>query len=515
MQESQNCMHKCSPTSQSMRTFKPFGGADRRLVFGASGYIGTHLVSELAKRGYWVRAAARRLEVLEARNWHDVEVVAADVLDPDSLPAALDGITTAYYLVHSMAAGGDFRRLDHQAANNFCQAAERAGVKRIVYLGGLLPVRTDSEHLLSRQQTGERLRAGKVPVTEIRAGIIVGPGSAAFEVIRDLVNNLPVMVTPSWVRSKSTPIALGNLIEYLIKVPELGSVTEGVFDVAGPEILSYEEMMRQFAEVVGKKLFTIPVPFVSPTLSSYWLSLITSVPSNIASALIEGARQDILARNSELSGLIPQRLLNFKEAVQAALDIERRNAVAARWTEGALIFRDYRPDYAYYAKKAGGSIVSSASPHALWRQITAIGGNNRYYYLDFLWTIRESVDWLLGGPGLNRGRRHPTEVRLGDTIDFWKVVALQESKQLTLLMGLKAPGSGVLEFALNPEADGRTRLTVTAYWHPAGVWGLLYWYAMTPAHLLIFEGLAREIADRAEREEDKTRSRSVCRSSAL
>lgn len=472
----------------------------RVLVMGASGYIGTNLIPRLLAEGHRVRASARNIRVLESRAWEHVELVEADALKPETLDVALKDIDIAYYLIHSMAAGRNFGRLDLQAAGYFAEAAERAGsVRRIIYLGGLIPPGADSEHLLSRMQTGERLRAGSVPVTELRAGIIVGPGSAAFEVMRDLVNNLPIMTTPRWVRSKSKPIALDNLLEYLVQIPTLEQAAGRIYDAAGHEMLSYADMMRQFGEVVGKNPKIIPVPILTPKLSSYWVSLVTTVPANIARALIGGLKHDIPADEGPLCELIPQRLLNFKESVKAALDIERHNAVSARWTEGALMYRSYRPDYAFYAKKASGTAVSSAPLDAVWHQVAAIGGRNRYYYLNTLWTVREIMDWLVGGSGLNRGRRHPHEVRLGDVIDSWRVIALEPKRQLTLLFGMKAPGSGVLEFDVRPEDDKRTRVTVTAYWHPAGIWGLLYWYMLVPAHLFIFKGLTKAIADRAEK----------------
>ncbi len=470
----------------------------RALVLGASGYIGTNLVPRLVERGYRVRAAARNSKVLEAREWPQVERVPADVLKPETLEAALKDIDVAYYLVHSMAAGRRFGQLDLQGADHFARAAERMGVKRIVYLGGLVPPDAESEHLLSRRETGDRLRAGKTPVTEIRAGIIVGPGSAAFEVIRDLVYNLPVMVTPRWVQSQSVPIALDNLLEYLIRVPELETAAGEIYEAGGPELLTYAALMRQFGEVVGKRPLIIPVPVLTPGLSSLWLSLITAVPTNIARALVEGLKHDIPQTDFRLRELIPQRLLNFKEAVTAALEAERRSAVAARWTEGALLFRNYRPDYAFYAKQASGSALSTASPKAVWEQVAAIGGKNRYYYMNFLWTIRELLDWLIGGPGFSYGRRHPTDLRLGDTIDSWRVIGLEPGKRLTLLFGMKSPGSGALEFEVSPEPDGRTRVTITAYFHPAGVWGLLYWYTLAPTHGFLFRGMTRIIAAQAE-----------------
>jgi uncharacterized protein YbjT (DUF2867 family) len=468
------------------------------LVFGASGYIGTNLVPRLLAENYRVRAAARNRKVLEARDWTDIELVEADALKPETLDVALADIDVAYYLVHSMAAGRHFGQLDIQAADNFAQAAQRAGIKRIVYLGGLVPPDASSEHLTSRCETGNRLRAGTVPVIEIRAGIIVGPGSAAFEVIRDLVNHLPVMVTPRWVRAKSTPIALDNLLTYLVRIPQLEQTAGGIYDAAGPDLLSYEQLMRQFGEMVGKRPIIIPVPVLSPELSAWWLHLVTAVPTNIARALIAGLKHDISADTRALQTLIPQHLLTFREAVEAVFDAERRNAVAARWTEGALMFRDYNPRYAFYAKRVSGSAIAKAPVQAVWHQVASIGGENRYYYLNFLWTIRECIDWLLGGSGLQHKRRHPTELRVGDMVDSWRVIGVEPERRLTLFFGMKAPGAGVLEFELEAEPDGRTRVTATAYWHPAGVWGLLYWYAHLPAHAVIFNGLTRAIAERAE-----------------
>jgi uncharacterized protein YbjT (DUF2867 family) len=473
----------------------------RELVFGASGYVGTHLVARLLAEGRVVRAAARSRKVLEARGWRGVELVEADALQPATLTPALDGVDVAYYLVHSMAAGRDFGRIDLEAAENFARAAAAAGVRRIVYLGGLLPDAPDSEHLTSRRDTGERLRSGPVPVTEIRAGIIVGAGSAAYEVIRDLVNNLPVMATPRWVRSKSSPIALANLLEYLVRVPHLDAAAGRIYDAGGPDFLSYEDMMRQFGAAVGRRPRIVRVPVLTPTLSSYWLGLVTTVPANIAKALIGGMKHDLPARDASLRALVPQRLLSYGEALEAALAAERSNAVAARWTEGVMMFRSFRQDHAYYAKRAGGSAVTDASPEAVWRVVCAIGGHNRYFYMNFLWWIREAMDWLVGGPGFTRGRRDPGDVRLGDSIDYWTVIGVEPARRLTLDFGMKAPGSGILEFEIEPLDGGRTRLTETAYWHPRGIWGLAYWWVLVPAHLFIFKGMTAAMARRAEARE--------------
>jgi uncharacterized protein YbjT (DUF2867 family) len=470
----------------------------RILVFGASGYIGTNLVPRLLAAGQPVRAAARTPEVLEARHWPGVELIAADALKPETLGPALRDIDTAYYLVHSMAAGKRFGSIDLQAAHHFAQAAAAAGVRRIVYLGGLVPPAADTEHIVSRRQTGDVLRAGTVPVTEVRAGIIVGPGSAAFEVMRDLVFHLPVMVTPRWVRSTSPPIALENLLEYLVRIAQVPEAAGRILDAAGAEYLSYADMMRIMAEEAGRRpprLFALR--FLTPRLSALWLHLITSVPTPVARALIEGMRQDFVADDGEIRRLVPQTLLDFRASVRAAFEAERQHTVAARWTEGAFQFRDYRPDYAFYAKRAGGEALAHAPPDAVWQVVVGIGGRNRYYAMNALWKIREVLDWMVGGPGLNYGRRDQDDLRVGDTVDSWRVIAMEPRRRLTLFFGMRAPGSGVLEFELTPEGD-RTRVRMTAFWHPAGVWGLLYWYALVPAHLFIFAAMTRAIAQRAE-----------------
>jgi hypothetical protein len=301
------------------------------------------------------------------------------------------------------------------------------------------------------------------------------------------------------VQSKSSPIALRNLLEYLARIAELPEAQGRILDAGGPEYLSYESMMRAFGEVVGRHPRILRVPVLTPTLSSYWVGLITTVPAGIARALIGGLKYDIPASDAELRALVPQRLLTFKEAVAAAMDAERAQTVAARWTEGAFTFRGRRHDHAFYAKKAGGSTTTAASPELVWRVLSAVGGDNGYYYMDWLWRVREFLDWLAGGAGFSRGRRHPTELRIGDVIDYWTIVAMEPARRLTLHFGMRAPGTGILEFELEPQPYGGTHLTETAYWHPAGFWGLLYWYALVPFHLFIFRGMTLAIVRRAER----------------
>ncbi|MBK7592505.1 MAG: DUF2867 domain-containing protein [Betaproteobacteria bacterium] len=472
---------------------------NRALVFGASGYVGTHLVPALAARGATVRAAARRRSVLEARDWPGVELVQADALAPDTLEPALAGVDVAYYLVHSMAAGRDFPRLDREAAENFRAAAERAGVRRIVYLGGLQPAGAASTHLASRGETGGILRQGTVPVTEVRAGVIIGPGSAAFEVIRDLVFHLPAMVTPRWVHSRSQPIALDDVLDYLVRLPEIPQAEGAIYDVGGPEVLTYAQMMREFGDLVGRRPVIVPVPVLTPRLSSYWLNLVTAVPTNVARALIDGLEHDVLADDAAIRALIPLPLKTYRQAVEAALAAERSGTAAARWSEGSMLYRRDRPDFAFYAKQMSGEAVAAAPADAVWREVAAIGGDNGYYFLDAAWRVRGCIDELAGGVGLRRGRRDAHAVAVGDTIDFWRVVAVEPGRRLTLLAEMKLPGSAALDLELRPEGPGRTRIVVTAYFHPAGAPGLLYWHALTPAHVVIYRGLAKAIAERAER----------------
>jgi uncharacterized protein YbjT (DUF2867 family) len=484
----------------------PTSERPRALVLGASGYVGTHLVPFLAGRGFAVRAAARRVETLEARGWIGVELMAADALDPASLDRALAGVQVAYYLVHSMAAGAQFPQIDRQAAVAFRDAAARAGVQRIVYLGGIVPANADaSAHLTSRAETGALLREGSVPVTEVRAGMIIGPGSAAFEVIRDLVFHLPAMVTPRWVRSRSQPIALDDVLEVLARLPAIEQAAGAVYDVGGPEVLTYEDLMRQFGELVGRRPVIVPVPVLTPRLSSYWLDLVTSVPANVARALIEGLAHDVLADDAPIRALIPLKLQTYRDAARAALAAERMphgeqvaaGVTSARWVEGSMLFRRERADFAFYAKHMRAEAVAEAGIDAVWHEVASIGGDNGYYFLDALWSLRGTLDRWSGGRGLTRGHRDPRALAVGDTIDFWRVVGLEPGRRLTLLAEMKLPGAAALGFELQPLGERRTRITVTAWFHPAGVKGLLYWHAMAPAHALIFPGLARAIAQRA------------------
>lgn len=470
----------------------------RVLVFGASGYIGSNLVDRLRAEGFALRASARHVEVLEARAWADVEIVAADALRPESLAQSLEGVEVAFYLVHSMASGADFSARDRAAAANFRDAAAAAGVKRIIYLGGLLPAQGASEHLLSRAETGDVLRDGPVPVTEVRAGIIVGAGSAGFEVIRDLVNHLPVMTTPRWVRSRTNPIALEDLLSYLVALAKIPETAGQTYDVGGPETLRYREMLTRFANVVGKRRLIIPLPVLTPRLSSYWLGLVTAVPTSVARPLIDGLRHDLVPDDQAIRAVAPIPLHTYDEAIRAALQQERNLSVPARWTEGALAYRGYNPEVSYYSKGETTTTEAKASAGNLWKVVTSIGGDSGYYFANFAWRLRGLMDRLVGGPGLRRGRRHPSNVRVGDTLDFWRVVAIEPGRRLTLAAEMRLPGSAILEFEVVPEGDRTSKLVTTARFHPAGVPGLAYWNSLFFVHKQIFRRMPQAMAKRAE-----------------
>lgn len=471
------------------------------LVLGASGYIGSNLIPRLLDAGWRVRAADRHRAVLEARGWKGAELISAEALRPESLQGTMKDVDVAFYLMHSMAADRTYGDLDVEAARNFAAAAAQAGIGRIVYLGGRKPRDRRLLRRKSRITIGDALREGPVPVTVIRTSMIIGPGSAAYEIIRDLVNHLPVMITPRWVQSRSSPIALDNLLDYLVGVAVLPEAAGKTYDVGGPEVLTYEQSMRQYGELVGKHFRIFRLPVSTPRLSSYWLKLVTSVPTNLARALIDRLEHDAIANDEEIRKLVPLELKNFKESVTEALEAEQSNNVCAHWAEGSILCRNFHPEYAYYAKRAGGGEVSTrSSANALWQQLTAFGGGEGHFYAEPLWFLRRLIDWLVGGPSFSRRRRHPTDLRVGDVNDAWRVIAAEPGRKLTLLLEMRGPGSGVLEFVIRDKDDYRT-LSTTSYWHPDGPAGLIYWYVLLPIHEFAFRGLTAAIVRRAEKSE--------------
>ena len=477
------------------------------LVTGATGYIGGRLIPRLVAAGRPVRALARdprrvsaALRALHGPHGARVDVVAGDVLHPETLPAALAGVEVAYYLVHSMttAAGDDFASRDRDAARNFATACAQTGVRRIIYLGGLGdPAEDLSAHLTSRQETGSVLRAGPVPVTELRAAIIVGAGSASFEIIRDLAAKLPVMVCPRWVRSRCEPIGISQVLDYLVAVLDEPRTIGETFEIGGGEVLTYEAMMRQCAAALGRRIRIVTVPVLTPGLSAYWLNLVTSVPMSLARPLVEGLRHDVVTRDHRIRALIPVETLTYDDMVRRALAEEQAGPLPSRWTTavtappevpappGATELRDERV------------VAVAASPERLFATVARVGGGTGWYFADRLWRLRGLIDRLFGGIGMRRGRPHPSAVAVGDPIDFWRVEDVVPGALLRLRAEMRLPGEARLEFAIAPATTGAV-LVQRARFRPRGLFGRLYWYGLWPAHMAIFGGMARGIARAAE-----------------
>lgn len=468
------------------------------LVLGAGGYIGQHLVTALSQRGYQVKAAARRVEHLEKRQLPGVSCHAVDLFWPENLPELLKDVDTLYYLVHSMGEGGDFIAHERQLALNVRDALRDSDVKQVIFLSSLqAPDDQQSDHLRARQLTADTLREAGIPLTELRAGIIVGAGSAAFEVMRDMVYNLPVLTPPRWVRSRTTPIALENLLHYLLELLNHPADAHRIFEAAGPEVLSYQQQFMRFMQVSGRHRPLIPVPLPTRLISVWFLNIITSVPPTTAKALIQGLKHDLLADDTALRALIPQTLTPFDDAVRKTLKEEEQLVNSSDWGYDPLAFARWRPEYGYFAKQAGFTVSTPASLPALWEVVNQLGGKEGYFFGNVLWRIRAGMDRLVGHK-LAKGRPARPWLQTGDTVDSWKVIVVEPEKQLTLLFGMRAPGLGRLSFTLRDKGDHR-QLDVRAWWHPHGMPGLLYWLLMIPAHLFIFRGMAQRIARLAEK----------------
>lgn len=467
------------------------------LVLGASGYIGQHLVTELSARGFTVRAAARNTERLQKLALPGVSCHHVDLNWPRELPALLEGVDTVYFLVHGMGEGGNFIAHERQVALNVRDALRQQPVKQVIFLSSLqAPEHEQSDHLRARQITGDLLREAGIPVTELRAGIIVGAGSAAFEVMRDMVYNLPVLTPPRWVRSRTTPIALENLLVYLVELLNHPAQQHRVLEAAGPEVLSYQEQFEHFMRISGRHRPLIPIPFPTSWISVWFLNVITSVPPTTAKALIQGLKHDLLADDRELRALIPQDLISFDEAVRRTLKEEEQLMNSSDWGYDAQAFARWRPEYGYFPKQAGCTVSTSASLDALWQVANQLGGKERYFFGNILWDIRAGMDRLIGHK-LAKGRPEHAMLATGDAVDSWKVIIVEPQKQLSLLFGMKAPGLGRLTFSMKDKGDHR-EIDVRAWWHPHGMPGLFYWLLMIPAHLFIFRGMAKRMAKLAE-----------------
>jgi uncharacterized protein YbjT (DUF2867 family) len=467
---------------------------------GATGYIGGRLAARLLERGYRLRCLVRDASKLQARPWSsnpDVEVVECDLEDPEALARALTGAGCAFYLVHSMmAAGAAYAETDRRLARRFAQAAAAAGLERIIYLGGLGETGDGlSRHLTSRREVEAALASGPVPVTVLRAAMIIGSGSASFEILRYLVERLPIMVTPRWVRTESQPIAVRNVLEYLVRCLETPKSIGRTLDIGGPEILTYRRTMEHMAEARGlPRRFIVPVPVLTPKLSSLWIHLVTPINHRIARPLAEGLRNRVVCRNDEAARLMPQRLLTVREAIDDALAETDAGEVQTAWSDAGVVPGD--PDW------AGGTVfvdrydaVVDASAASVFRAVCRVGGGHGYYAADWLWRMRGAMDRLVGGPGLRRGRRDGRRVAYGDALDFWRVTGVIPDRRLELRAGMKLPGVAMLTFDLEPVPDepARCRVMQTARFKPKGLLGLAYWYLVLPLHGTVFRGMLRGI----------------------
>ena len=486
----------------------------RILLTGATGYVGGRLLRVLTERGYNVRCLTRHPENLSHWDAGRIEVVKGDVLEPASLTDAFEGIETAYYLVHSMDAGGSFEDKDRKAAQNFAEAARSAGIKRIVYLGGLAHDEDDlSEHLRSRQEVGEILRASGVTTVEFRASIILGSGSLSFEIIRALTDRLPVMVTPKWVSVKAQPIGIEDVLSYLVAALDLELIESAVFEIGGRDRASYAEIMREYARQRGLKRFMVPVPVLTPRLSSLWLALVTPVYARVGRKLIASIKNESVADTSAARRAFAIEPRGLRESIQRALINEDRDFAETRWSESGYRFGDAEP---FGGRQVGSRLVDSrvitlrCSPEEAFRVVEGIGGKRGWYFGNWLWGLRGALDLLVGGPGLRRGRRDANRVRVGEAIDFWRVEAVERPHVLRLRAEMKLPGRAWLQFEVDTHANGGSRLRQTAIFDPVGLAGLAYWYGLFVVHNEIFKRMLVNIGRAAE-----TNATSVSRETTL
>jgi uncharacterized protein YbjT (DUF2867 family) len=478
----------------------------RILVSGATGYVGGRLIKRLLEKGFTVRVLARDRRRLQGRSWlESVEVVEGDVLVPETIPAAMQSIDVAFYLIHSMSNHGDFLNRDIQAAENFSRTARQAGVQRIIYLGGLGEASNElSEHLRSRQLTGEALRNAGVPVTEFRAAVIVGSGSISFEMIRYLTERVPVMVCPRWVYTRIQPIGIDDVLEYLVQTLFIPESAGRIIEIGGADVLTYGEMMLGYAKARGLKRYLLPVPILTPRLSSYWVHLVTPIPASIAKPLIEGLRNEVIVHSDLATNLFPDiHPMNYQTSLQHALDVLDHDTAETFWSD-ALSSSQGSLQPVYFTHQHGlireRRIQSvAASPHQVYEIFSTLGGENGWLMLNAAWQLRGALDRLIGGVGLRRGRRDPDEVRVGDAIDFWRVEAIEQDRLLRLRAEMKVPGKAWLQFEAQPSPDGNTLLVQTAFFDPKGLSGLLYWYLLYPIHAVIFAGMVRKIGERAQK----------------
>ncbi|MFM8535383.1 MAG: SDR family oxidoreductase [Acidimicrobiia bacterium] len=471
---------------------------------GATGYVGTRLVPRLVAAGYLVRCLVRSPRKLADRPWFGdpaIEIVAANLADQATLAHQLSGCEVAYFLVHSMQAGKEFAAQDRELAAHFAAACAAAGVKRILYLGGLGETGEElSPHLASRREVEDVLSAGPVPVTTFRAAMIIGSGSASFEILRYLTERLRIMIAPKWLRTESQPISIRNVLHYLIKAIDTPETTGRLLQIGGPDVLQYDELIQATAAARNlPRRIIIPVPVLTPALSSLWIHLITPIPAVMARPLSEGLRNRVVVTDDTATKLMPQHLLTVQEAIRLAFDSEARTDVESSWSAAGPIPGD--PDW------AGGKVfedsrdlVIDAPPSAVFDVLMRLGGKQGWFRYTLLWRLRGLVDRLVGGPGIRRGRRHPDRLSGGEAVALWRVVVLQAQQRLNLRAEMRVPGVAVLDFSLTAAgaSASATRLVQTARFRPRGLSGLLYWYLVLPFHKPVFDSLIEGIRSAAQ-----------------
>lgn len=466
------------------------------LITGATGYVGGRLWRRLEADGKRVRCMVRRQSVLASRVGSTIEVVEANVLKPETLEAALQGVEMAYYLVHSMGSGGDFETQDVVAAQNFANAARRARVRRIIYLGGLGHGAELSPHLRSRQEVGQVLRQLGVPVLEFRASIVIGSGSLSFEMVRTLVERLPVMITPRWVEIEAQPIAVGDLIEYLVAALDVPLAESGVFEIGGAERVSYGDLMREYARQRGLRRVMIGVPFLTPRLSSRWLGLVTPLYARVGRKLIESIKHPTVVRDTIAREVFPVQPIGMSEAIAVAIRNEEREFAETNWYDA---FSSGGESRNWAGVRFRNRFVDSrnrevkADPAEAFAPIRRIGGKTGWYAYNWLWRLRGFLDLLVGGVGVRRGRPMPEDLHVGDALDFWRVEAYEPNRLLRLSAEMRLPGRAWLEFEVKPRQGGTT-ICQTAIFDPVGLAGLAYWYLLYPLHGRIFSAMLKNIA---------------------
>ena len=475
----------------------------RVLLTGATGYVGGRLLPLFEERGLQVRCLARRPENLDGRIGPNTEVVAGDVLDSPALATAMQSIDVAYYLVHSMGSSGSFEDQDRAAAQNFAAAASDAGVQRIIYLGGLGVEDEDlSPHLRSRHEVGRLLRESPCQVLEFRASIVIGSGSLSFELVRALVQRLPVMICPKWVSVKAQPIAIEDLLDYLLAALDWQGEGSRIFEIGGPDQVSYGDIMREWARQRGLKRLLISVPVLSPRLSSLWLGLVTPVYARVGRKLVDSLRNPTVVLDNSALREFSVQPRGLTAAIERALLNEDHELAQTRWSDALSSSRGSRK---WGGVRFGNRILDSRTvnvhvpPQQAFAPIRTIGGERGWYFANSLWTIRGWIDLLCGGIGRRRGRRDPENLRIGDVVDWWRVEEYRPDAFLRLQAEMKVPGRAWLEFDVQPTDQGAS-IQQTAIFDPVGLWGLVYWYALYPVHAVIFRGMLRKIAKLAESE---------------